>query len=104
MTSLLSEPETVVPSVIEGTGLSATFGRDEARKIHEENMNKLTAMSEEEILAEQRKLLQTLGKVLITHTSTGKCLNIDLHLIANMNYCFFFTYCFTSLSTANILT
>ena len=92
MTSLLSEPDTAVPAVIEGTGLSATFGRDEARKIHEENMNKLTAMSEEEILAEQRKLLQTLGKILITHTSTGKSLDIHLNLIAKMNYYLFYLF------------
>ena len=50
--------------MIEGTGLSATFGRDEARKIHEENVNKLTTMSEEEIMAEQKKLLQSLGNFL----------------------------------------
>ena len=58
----IADPEVEVPSVIEGSGLSATFGRDEARKIHEENVNKLAAMTEEEILAEQRKLLEMLGK------------------------------------------
>ena len=49
--------------MLEGTGLSATFGTDEVRKIHEENVNKLAGMSQEEIMAEQSKLLQTLGKL-----------------------------------------
>ena len=58
----VSGPGPEFQTVIEGTGLSATFGKEEARKIHEENMNKLACMSEEEIIAEQRKLLKTLGK------------------------------------------
>jgi hypothetical protein len=50
-----------MPSIIDGSGLSATFGKTEAHKIHEENMGHLSQMSEEEVLEEQRKLLQTLG-------------------------------------------
>lgn len=59
------DPGLEVQTVIEGTGLSATFGKDEARKIHEENMTKLASMSEEEIIAEQRKLLETLDPKLV---------------------------------------
>ena len=59
----LVEPITEFGSVIEGTGLSATFGTDEVRKIHEENVNKLAGMSQEEIMAEQSKLLQMLGEL-----------------------------------------
>ena len=47
--------------VIEGTGLSATFGKDEATFIHQENLQKLSSMSENEILVEQEKLLKSLG-------------------------------------------
>ena len=61
----LVEPVTEFGSLIEGTGLSATFGTDEVRKIHEENVNKLAGMSQEEIMAEQSKLLEMLGKLAV---------------------------------------
>ena len=63
--SFLIEPVTEFGSVIEGTGLSATFGTDEVRKIHEENVNKLAGMSQVEIMAEQSKLLEVLGKLAV---------------------------------------
>lgn len=47
---------------MDGRGLSASQAETEARSIHEENMSKLAKMSEEEILEEQKKLLQMLGK------------------------------------------
>ena len=59
--SFFPEQGTEVESVIEGTGLSATFGKEEVRKIHEENVKTLSSMSEEEIIAEQKKLLEMLG-------------------------------------------
>lgn len=49
------------PHVIEGTGLSATFGKKEALKIHQENLQKISELSSDEILEEQKKLLQMLG-------------------------------------------
>jgi hypothetical protein len=49
------------PHLIEGTGLSATFGKDEVMKIHHENVHKLRSMSQLEIAEEQRKLLEILG-------------------------------------------
>ena len=52
------------PCVIEGTGLSATFGKDEADKIHQENIHKLQSMSEAEIMEEQRKLFEVLGELI----------------------------------------
>lgn len=53
------------PTLIEGTGLSATFGKDEVRKIHQENLQKLQSMSESEIAEEQRKLLEILDPKLV---------------------------------------
>lgn len=52
---------TAGPCAIEGTGLSATFGKDEAIKIHQENVQKLHSMPEAEIYEEQQKLLEILG-------------------------------------------
>ena len=49
------------PHLIEGTGISATFGKDEVMKIHHENVHKLRSMSQSEIAEEQRKLLEILG-------------------------------------------
>lgn len=56
--------EDSVPSLIDGSGLSATFGRTEVHKIHEENVARLSQMSQEEVLEEQRKLLETLGNLI----------------------------------------
>ena len=50
--------------VVDGTGLSATFGKMEAEKIHQENEERLAKMSSDEIIAEQQKLLETLGNFL----------------------------------------
>ena len=60
--SVASQEESqTAPVTIEGTGLSASFGKDEVQRIHQENLQKLHQMGEEEILAEQQKLLQMLG-------------------------------------------
>lgn len=47
--------------IIQGTGLSATFGGEEAQKIHQENLSKLSSMTPKEIIEERNKLLQMLG-------------------------------------------
>ena len=47
--------------IVDGRGLSVSQAEEEAKQIHEENINKLSEMSEEEILAEQQQLLQVLG-------------------------------------------
>lgn len=47
--------------IIEGTGLSATFGEEEAKNIHRENIQVLSQMTKEDILAEQKKLFESLG-------------------------------------------
>ena len=49
--------------IIQGTGLSATFGEEEAQKIHQENLGKISSMTPEEILEERHKLLQTIGMI-----------------------------------------
>lgn len=49
--------------IIDGSGLSATFGKSEVKKIHEENLSQLSVMSEEEILSEQQKVYQMLGRL-----------------------------------------
>ncbi|XP_060076312.1 RNA polymerase II-associated protein 1-like [Ylistrum balloti] len=54
------------PHLVEGRGLSATFGKDEARQIHQENTEKMTAMSEAEILQEQQKLIEMLDPKLVS--------------------------------------
>lgn len=61
-----SGPEVDVSSesgshIIQGTGLSATFGGEDAQKIHQENLSKLSSMTPEEIIEERNKLLQMLG-------------------------------------------
>lgn len=55
------------PTLITGEGLHGSDAAQpveamaEIRRIHEENVKKLSAMSEEEIFEEQAKLKQTLG-------------------------------------------
>ncbi|KAJ8308079.1 hypothetical protein KUTeg_012953 [Tegillarca granosa] len=63
------------PHVIEGTGLSATFGKEEAMKIHEENLQKISAMSTDEILEEQKKLLQMLDPKLVSFLKSKKSMS-----------------------------
>ena len=48
--------------LVEGAGLSQGAAEVEAKQIHEDNLSKLSSMGEEEILAEQRKLLEMLGE------------------------------------------
>lgn len=51
-------------NVVSGSGLSHNQPEDEAKKIHQENADKLAAMTQEEILKEQQKLMDSLGKYL----------------------------------------
>ncbi|XP_062617830.1 RNA polymerase II-associated protein 1-like [Saccostrea cucullata] len=60
------------PHFIKGTGLSATFGEEEAQKIHQENVNKMATMSSEEILEERNKLLQMLDPKLVSFLTSKK--------------------------------
>ena len=46
------------PDIVAGEDLNDTLNKDEIRQ---ENVKRLLSMSEEEILSEQKKLLQTLG-------------------------------------------
>ncbi|KAH9507242.1 RNA polymerase II associated protein 1 [Bulinus truncatus] len=48
-----------------GAGLSASKSDVESEKIHEENVEKLSTMAEEEILEEQKKLLQMLDPKIV---------------------------------------
>ncbi|KAK7469640.1 hypothetical protein BaRGS_00036369 [Batillaria attramentaria] len=50
---------------ISGLGLSASQAEEEARSIHQENLHKLSDMSEQEILEEQQKLLQMLDPQMV---------------------------------------
>lgn len=72
-----SGPEVDVSSesgshIIQGTGLSATFGGEEAQKIHQENLSKLSSMTPEEIIEERNKLLQMLDPKLVNFLSSRK--------------------------------
>ena len=49
-------------SLITGIGLGEVTGDREIRRIHEENMERLTSIDEREILAEKEKLLNSLGR------------------------------------------
>ena len=53
--------------LVEGAGLSQGAAEVEAKQIHEDNLSKLSSMGEEEILAEQRKLLEMLGEYLYVY-------------------------------------
>jgi hypothetical protein len=46
---------------VDGRGLSASGAEKEARSIHEENLNKIAEMTQEEILTEQQQLMEILG-------------------------------------------
>ncbi|XP_061173807.1 RNA polymerase II-associated protein 1-like [Saccostrea echinata] len=60
------------PHIIRGTGLSATFGEEEAQKIHQENVNKMATMTSEEILEEKNKLLQMLDPKLVSFLTSKR--------------------------------
>ena len=47
--------------MLSGTGLGEAHAQDEVRKIHQENVEKLTSMSHEEIMKEREQLLASLG-------------------------------------------
>lgn len=49
-------------SLVTGIGLGEVTGERESRRIHEENMERLTSIDEREILAEKEKLLNSLGR------------------------------------------
>ncbi|XP_059143141.1 RNA polymerase II-associated protein 1-like [Physella acuta] len=53
------------PCVIDGAGLSASQSKLESQNIHEENVQKLSSMSEAEILDEQQKLLKMIDPKLV---------------------------------------
>lgn len=55
------------PVLLTGQGLGIANSAMETMKIHEENQAKLLAMSQSEILEEQRKLMAQLGKLNILH-------------------------------------
>ncbi|KAK3595521.1 hypothetical protein CHS0354_021622 [Potamilus streckersoni] len=59
-------------TVVEGTGLSATFGKEEAHRIHQENLQTLSVTSQDEILAEQKKLLETLDHRIVEFLNSRK--------------------------------
>ncbi|XP_005108544.2 RNA polymerase II-associated protein 1, partial [Aplysia californica] len=61
--------DTGVPrsSIVDGRGLSISDGPSEAQNIHRENLGKLTAMSEAEILEERQKLLDTIDPQLVQY-------------------------------------
>ena len=54
----------VVFLFLSGAGLPAQTGssQDEVKRIHDENASKIASMSREEILEEQQRLMNTLGK------------------------------------------
>lgn len=54
------------PRLVQGVGLSATFGKDEAIQIHQENLAKMAAMSDAEIVQEQQKLVDMLDPKLLS--------------------------------------
>ena len=49
--------------MVSGEGLDLSKAQDEAAKIHQENLSKMATMSDVDILAEQRRLAETLGKI-----------------------------------------
>ena len=65
-----------MPSIVTGEGLkdggmeSSNNSVMEVQRIHEENVEKLCSMSEEEILNEQARLKQMIGKVEIRGVGT----------------------------------
>ncbi|CAL1537312.1 unnamed protein product [Lymnaea stagnalis] len=59
--------ETVLtgPCLIDGAGLSVSSRESESLKIHEENVEKLSSMSDAEIVEEQQKLLQMIDPKIV---------------------------------------
>ncbi|KAM4690515.1 RNA polymerase II-associated protein 1 [Rhinophrynus dorsalis] len=53
------------PHLITGEGLRSAAGHEEARRIHEENVEKLKALSPEEIMQERNRLLSQLDPKLV---------------------------------------
>ncbi|XP_041353389.1 RNA polymerase II-associated protein 1-like isoform X2 [Gigantopelta aegis] len=53
--------------IIHGTGLSASLADEEAQKIHSENLKQMASMTEQEILEEQKKLLEMLDPKLVEY-------------------------------------
>lgn len=61
----------VLPTLVTGQGLRTAHSgnvseREEVKKIHEENIKRMSEMSEKEILEEQAKLRASLGKCLLS--------------------------------------
>ena len=49
--------------LLTGCGLGEVTGERELQRIHNENVERLNAMNEKEILEEKEKLLKSLGKI-----------------------------------------
>jgi len=60
-----------LPLIVDGSGLSATFGQKEVADIHLENMEKISHLSADEIREEREKLLQELGRLQETACVAG---------------------------------
>ena len=56
---IAARPTTSV--IVTGEGLKEGGSKEDAEKIHMENMDRLSSMSEAEIIQEQQKLLESLG-------------------------------------------
>ncbi|XP_028994443.1 RNA polymerase II-associated protein 1 [Betta splendens] len=69
------EMPTVCPRLVSGQGLSGPGSSGETLRIHEENQAKLHAMSESEILEEQKKLLSQLDPGLVEFVRSRKALS-----------------------------
>ncbi|XP_046551211.1 RNA polymerase II-associated protein 1-like [Haliotis rubra] len=58
--------------IVQGSGLSATLGTTEARKIHEENLEKISTMTQEEIDEERKKLMEMMDPKLLAFLTSKK--------------------------------
>ncbi|XP_048259249.1 RNA polymerase II-associated protein 1-like [Haliotis rufescens] len=58
--------------IVQGSGLSATLGTSEARKIHEENLDKISTMTQEEIDEERKKLMEMMDPKLLAFLTSKK--------------------------------
>ncbi|XP_067681020.1 RNA polymerase II-associated protein 1-like [Haliotis asinina] len=63
--------------IVQGSGLSATLGTTEARKIHEENLEKLSTMTQEEIDEEREKLMEMMDPKLLAFLTSRKTMKSE---------------------------
>ncbi|XP_060117365.1 RNA polymerase II-associated protein 1 [Heteronotia binoei] len=64
--------------IITGKGLGSLVGDQEAQKIHEENLERLQAMSKEEVLEEQKRLLAQLDPNLVAFLKSQRGIDTSL--------------------------